>query len=195
MPRASKPVTVTLGDLQDRVSARVKSGAYASTSEVLRAAVRALDREDAAIDDWLRQKVAQSLDDPRPNLARYVFLDRRAHDAFPAWRVAADEQVGRLRRAMARWDGDDAVADLVAELRQEPEFEVRWAAHPVDEKRRGAKLITHPVAGDLDLTVEVLAIADDSEQVLVTWLPADDVTAARLDAVVAPPHLRVVGRG
>ena len=135
------------------------------------------------------------LDDPRPNLARYVFLDRRAHDAFPAWRVAADEQVGRLRRAMTRWDGDDAVADLVAELRQEPEFEVRWAAHPVDEKRRGAKLITHPAAGDLDLTVEVLAIADDSEQVLVTWLPADDVTAARLDAVVAPPYLRVVGRG
>jgi transcriptional regulator with XRE-family HTH domain len=135
------------------------------------------------------------LDDPQPNLARYVFLDPRSRDAFPAWWIAADEQVGRLRRAMTRWEADETVAELIAQLRTAPEFEVRWAAHPVDEKRRGAKLIAHPTVGDLDLVVEVLAVADDSEQVLVTWLPADDVTAARLDAVVAPPHLRVVGRG
>jgi transcriptional regulator with XRE-family HTH domain len=134
------------------------------------------------------------LDDPRPNLARYVFLDPRAHDAFPAWRVAADEQVGRLRRAITRWEHDDTVAALVAELRAAPEFEVRWAAHPVDEKRRGAKQFAHPTAGDLELAVEVLALADDTEQVLVTWLAADDATAARLDALLAPPHLRVVGR-
>ena len=82
MPRTSRPVTVTLGDLQDRVSARVKSGAYTSTSEVLRAAVRALDREDAAIDDWLRQKIAESLDDPRPEIpASEIFRDLRAHHA------------------------------------------------------------------------------------------------------------------
>ncbi len=39
--RASKPVTVTLGDLQDRVEARVKSGSYASVSDVVRAALLA----------------------------------------------------------------------------------------------------------------------------------------------------------
>jgi transcriptional regulator with XRE-family HTH domain len=136
------------------------------------------------------------LDDPRPNLARYVFLDPRAHDAFPAWRAAADEQVGRLRRTITRWDDDEGVVALVAELRQAPEFEVRWAAHPVDEKRRGAQQIAHPTAGDLDLAVEVLTLADDTEQVLVTWLPGDESTAARLDALTSPPHqLRVVGRG
>jgi antitoxin ParD1/3/4 len=82
MPRASKPVTVTLGELQDSVSARVKTGAYASTSEVLRAAVRALDREDAAIDDWLRRKIAESLDDTSPDIpASEVFRDLRAHHA------------------------------------------------------------------------------------------------------------------
>ena len=82
MPRSSKPVTVTLGDLHNSVSARVKSGAYASTSEVLRAAVRALDREDAAIDDWLRGKIAESLDDPSPDIpASEVFRDLRAHHA------------------------------------------------------------------------------------------------------------------
>jgi transcriptional regulator with XRE-family HTH domain len=133
------------------------------------------------------------LDHAQPNLVRYVFLDPRSRDAFPTWWVAADEQVGRLRRATVRWEGDEAWAELIDELRRVPEFEVRWAAHPVDEKRRGAKLVAHPTAGDLDLVVEVLAIADDSEQVLVTWLPADDATATRLEALVAPPQqLRVV---
>jgi transcriptional regulator with XRE-family HTH domain len=133
------------------------------------------------------------LDHAQPNLVRYVFLDPRSRDAFPTWWVAADEQVGRLRRATVRWEGDEAWAELIDELRRVPEFEVRWAAHPVDEKRRGAKLIAHPTAGDLELAVEVLALADDSEQVLVTWLPADDATATRLETLVAPPQpLRVV---
>jgi len=50
MPRSSRPITVTLGELQERVEARVASGAYASASEVMRAAVRALDREEAEED-------------------------------------------------------------------------------------------------------------------------------------------------
>ena len=48
MPRRSRPISVTLGDLHERVETRVKAGTYASASEVLRAAVRALDREEAA---------------------------------------------------------------------------------------------------------------------------------------------------
>jgi antitoxin ParD1/3/4 len=74
MPRTSRPITVTLGDLQERVEARVQSGAYASASEVLRAAVRALEREEAALNDWLRQRVDEALADPRPSRpARTVF--------------------------------------------------------------------------------------------------------------------------
>jgi antitoxin ParD1/3/4 len=82
MPRKSRPITVTLGDLQERVEARVKSGAYASASEVMRAAVRALDREDAALDDWLRRRVDESLADPGPTApAREVFARLRKHHA------------------------------------------------------------------------------------------------------------------
>ena len=68
MPRTSRPVTVTLGDLKERVDARVKSGAYASVSEVMRAAIRALDREDAAMTEWLRDRVNDAFADPRPNI-------------------------------------------------------------------------------------------------------------------------------
>ncbi len=74
MARTSRPITVTLGDLQERVAVRVKSGAYASVSEVMRAAVRALEREEAAVTDWLRQRMDEAFADPRPNVpAREVF--------------------------------------------------------------------------------------------------------------------------
>lgn len=82
MPRRSRPITVTLGDLQERVEARVKSGAYASASEVIRAAIRALDREEAALDEWLRQRVDEAFTDPRRNVpARDVFRRLRKHHA------------------------------------------------------------------------------------------------------------------
>ena len=51
MPRTSRPITVTLGELQQRVEERVASGAYSSASEVMRAAVRALEREEAVLDE------------------------------------------------------------------------------------------------------------------------------------------------
>jgi len=82
MPRTSRPITVTLGDLQAHVEARVKSGAYASASEVMRAAIRSLDREEAAVNDWLRQRVDEAFADSRPNVSsRKVFQRLRAHHA------------------------------------------------------------------------------------------------------------------
>jgi antitoxin ParD1/3/4 len=82
MARTSRPITVTLGDLQERVEARVKSGNYASLSEVMRAAVRALEREEAAVTDWLRQRVDEAFADPRPNVpAREVFKRLRERHA------------------------------------------------------------------------------------------------------------------
>ena len=80
MPRTNRPITVTLGELHQGVKARVKSGAYASASEVMRAALRALDREEAAVDEWLRHRVDEAFADKRPNVpARDVFDRLRAH--------------------------------------------------------------------------------------------------------------------
>lgn len=66
--RAAKPITVTLGPLTDAVQARVESGSYSSASEVLRAGLRALQREEEAIDAALRARVAESLADPSPSI-------------------------------------------------------------------------------------------------------------------------------
>lgn len=62
----NKPVTVTLGAMGDRARAHVESGRYASLSEVMRAGLRALDREEAALDAVLKAKVEAALADDRP---------------------------------------------------------------------------------------------------------------------------------
>lgn len=80
--RTTKPITVTLGELQERVEARVKSGAYSSASEVVRAGLRALDREEEALKDLWRRKIQEAFDDPRPSIpAEEVFHDLREHHA------------------------------------------------------------------------------------------------------------------
>ncbi|HEX3651332.1 MAG TPA: type II toxin-antitoxin system ParD family antitoxin [Rhizomicrobium sp.] len=82
MPRTSSPLTVTLGDLKERVDTRVRSGNYASASEVLRAAVRALDREDEALRSALREEIERSLNDPRPSIpAEKTFAKLRQRHA------------------------------------------------------------------------------------------------------------------
>jgi transcriptional regulator with XRE-family HTH domain len=133
--------------------------------------------------------------DAVPNLARFVFTHPAARRVFPEWRAAADEQAGRLRRAMTLWAHEDRVHSLVGELLGDAEFEVRWNAHPIGEKRRGTKRLAHPVAGDLDVAFEVLDLPDDAGQQLISWLPADATTAARVTALTGPPRLRLVEPG
>jgi antitoxin ParD1/3/4 len=78
--RSSKPITVTLGEMQERVDARVKSGAYSSASEVVRAGLRALDREEEALDELWREKIREAFDDPRPSIpAKDAFKELRRH--------------------------------------------------------------------------------------------------------------------
>jgi antitoxin ParD1/3/4 len=78
--RTSKPITVTLGKQQASVDRRLASGEFDSASEVMRAALRALDREDVLLEDTMREKIRASLDDPRADVsAEEVFERLRAH--------------------------------------------------------------------------------------------------------------------
>ena len=135
--------------------------------------------------------------DPRngspPNLVRFVFTHPAARIVFPEWRTAADEQVGRLRKAVLHWSHDQAIVDLVDDLRGDPEFDVRWDAHPIGEKHRGTKRVTHPEVGDLGIDYEVLDLRGDDELQLITWLAADAITAKRLATLTGGPGgLRLV---
>lgn len=86
--RAIKPVSVTLGPLGKAAQARVEAGRYASLSEVVRAGLRALDREEAELDALLKVRIAEALADTAPRIPQdEVFADLRAQHAA---RVARD---------------------------------------------------------------------------------------------------------
>jgi antitoxin ParD1/3/4 len=74
--RTSKPITVTLGSQQRSLDARLDSGEYTSASEVMRAALRALDREDAALNEIIRRKIEEAIDDPAPDIDADTVFDR-----------------------------------------------------------------------------------------------------------------------
>lgn len=77
--RTSKPITVTLGKQQALLDARLQSGTYDTASEIVRAGLRALDREEAALNEIMRAKIREAMDDPRPDIsADDVFARLRA---------------------------------------------------------------------------------------------------------------------
>ena len=76
--RANKPISVTLGPFAAKVERRVADGRYASASEVVRDALRALDREDEVFDQILKAKVAEALADPRPPISSEALRRRLA---------------------------------------------------------------------------------------------------------------------
>ena len=88
--RANKPITITLGPQHASLMARLKSGRYATASEVMRSALRALDREEAALDEVLRQRVAAAMRDPRPSVP--------ASDVFRRLRARHTKAMKRARR-------------------------------------------------------------------------------------------------
>lgn len=71
------------------IDAKVAAGAYASGSEVVRAGLRALQERDAAVERWLREDVAPTLDAMKRDPAR----------AVPAKQVFAELKARHARRA------------------------------------------------------------------------------------------------
>jgi len=77
MGTAQNTVVVDLGPLRQLVEDRVKTGSYTSADEVIRAGL--LEREEAALNEWLTQQAEESLADPRPSVpAAQVFRALRA---------------------------------------------------------------------------------------------------------------------
>jgi transcriptional regulator with XRE-family HTH domain len=138
------------------------------------------------------------LDTRPPNLVRYTFTDPRARTLYRDWEAIAREQAGNLRRFVSDAAGDAAGRALAGELTAaSADFARLWADYDVGEKRRGVKQLDHPVGGRLDLEFTALGLPERGFRRLVTYLPADEASAAVLDRLVAPAaartHLYVVG--
>lgn len=70
----------------------VRSGAYASASEVVRAGIRALQERDAAVEKWLREEVAPTFDRMQADAGRGI--------------PASDMAERARKRHAARLEGD-----------------------------------------------------------------------------------------
>jgi antitoxin ParD1/3/4 len=88
--RTTQQFSITLPlDMAEAVERKIKSGAYASVSEVLRDGVRALMERDAAVERWLREE---------------VIAGHQEYMADPSKGVPAEAILGRIkaRRAARR---------------------------------------------------------------------------------------------
>jgi antitoxin ParD1/3/4 len=76
MPAIEKR-TVSLPAAQaNYIDALVKTGTYASASEVVRAGLRALQERDAAVERWLREEVAPVYDAMQADPGRGLSVDQ-----------------------------------------------------------------------------------------------------------------------
>src|ERR1051326_2035329 len=77
------------------IDAQVRTGAYASASEVVRAGLRALQERDAAAEHWLKKEGVPGYDAMKADPARGI----------PAEKVFADLRARHSARAKARKRG------------------------------------------------------------------------------------------
>jgi transcriptional regulator with XRE-family HTH domain len=75
-----------------------------------------------------------------PNIARFTFLNDRAHEFYPDWDVFADVTVAILRTEAGRDPHNKELHDLIGELStRSDEFRRRWGAHNVRHHGTGVK--------------------------------------------------------
>jgi GNAT superfamily N-acetyltransferase len=109
--------------------------------------------------------------DAERNFARRIFLDPASRDFHRDWEAVAAETVAWLRLDADRYPSDQLLASLVGELSIRSEtFGRLWVAPESRRRSHGTRLIAHPLAGDLDLGYETLALPDDQDLLLVTYL-------------------------
>jgi putative addiction module CopG family antidote len=81
--RTTQQFSITLPlDMAEAVESKIKSGGYASVSEVVRDGVRALLERDAAVERWLREEVVAG---------------HKEYLADPSKAVPADAILGRIK--------------------------------------------------------------------------------------------------
>jgi transcriptional regulator with XRE-family HTH domain len=130
------------------------------------------------------------LDDPAPNLTRFVFTDERARQVFPEWGRVADQ------RAFELWRGPstERAAAFTAELSDAAGAEFTRRLNRQAVPRGGPQQWLHPYVGELRLECEALELPAADGQQLMVLLPADEATAAALDSLhrTATGSLRAV---
>jgi transcriptional regulator with XRE-family HTH domain len=112
------------------------------------------------------------------NMARFIFLDDGARTLYDDWEGIARTSVAALRLYAGDHPHDPRLAELVGELSvRDPDFRTWWADHDVQRRTYGSKRFHHPIAGDLTLRYEALAVTGDPDQILGVYTPEPGSTS------------------
>ena len=110
--------------------------------------------------------------DPERNMPRILFTHPEARRVFAEWPIVAESTVHALRLNAGLFPGDQAIADLVADLdARSPEFRGLWAAQGVGGLARAFKVFVHPEAGRIELTYQTFDVHDAPGQQLLVGTP------------------------
>ena len=75
--RTTQQLSITLpNEMADAVKAKVRTGEYASESEVIREGLRALMERDRAVENWLNSQVGPAYDALKADPSRAVSADQ-----------------------------------------------------------------------------------------------------------------------
>lgn len=119
--------------------------------------------------------------EPQPNLARLIFIERRARELLRDWAEVAASTVAALRHAMMNDPQDAVLTAFVSELLAgSSDFAVLWALADVAPKTTGRLRLCHPLVGDLNLDYVTLCPAICPSYTLKAYTAADGPTAERL---------------
>ena len=79
--RTTQQMSITLpNDMADTVKSKVRTGEYASESEVIRDGLRALMARDRAVENWLHQQVGPAYDAMKADPSHALTADQlRTH--------------------------------------------------------------------------------------------------------------------
>ncbi|MEW2356580.1 helix-turn-helix transcriptional regulator [Spirillospora sp. NPDC029432] len=121
------------------------------------------------------------------NMARLVFLDRGLRDLHTDWHAKATDTAGALRQYAGCHPDDPHLATLVSELSSGSEdFRRLWATYELKERSHGARLLRHPLAGELPLSFESFRLPDDPEQCLTVYhAPPGSAAAENLRLLIS----------
>ena len=133
-----------------------------------------------------RALFAPHFDADRPNLARFIFLDSRAHDYYADWPLACSLTAAMLRYEAGRDPLNADLTALIGELAtRSARFRQDWADQDVHEHRTGTKVYRHPEVGDLELSYDVFEMPGEPGLSIGTYTATPGTPSADKLALLA----------
>jgi len=123
--------------------------------------------------------------DERTNMLETVFVQDQYRKLFVEYDKIAEGLLAMFRLEFPAHADEPGTLAMVERLRRaSPMFRELWQRYGVKEHPQGVRLLNHPIAGALALEPSLLGVVESPGLRLMCYLPADDETERRIEALV-----------